>query len=199
MNGIEKITNRITEDAQRESDEIIAEARRQAAEITQRFQSTAETERVSALDRGRKNADERMQRLAGVAQLESKKLILAAKQESIDLAFDRALAKLLELPEADYVALMARLSVASVRSGKEQLLFSQGDRTRYGKKVVTAANELLAKAGKTAALTLSEQSRAMKGGVILSDGDVEINCSFETLIRLQREAIAGEVAEVLFS
>jgi V/A-type H+-transporting ATPase subunit E len=30
------------------------------------------------------------------------------------------------------------------------------------------------------------------------DGDVEINCAFETLVRLQREKLEKEVAKVLF-
>lgn len=38
----------------------------------------------------------------------------------------------------------------------------------------------------------------MDGGFILSDGPVEVNCTFDTLIRLQRGALAGEVAKVLF-
>ena len=38
----------------------------------------------------------------------------------------------------------------------------------------------------------------MDGGFILSDGAVEVNCTFDTLIRLQRGARAGEVAKVLF-
>lgn len=39
----------------------------------------------------------------------------------------------------------------------------------------------------------------MRGGFILSDGAIEVNCSFETLVRLQRGVIAGEVANVLFA
>ena len=39
----------------------------------------------------------------------------------------------------------------------------------------------------------------MKGGFILSDGKVEVNCSFDTLVRLQKTETAGEVAKRLFS
>ena len=43
------------------------------------------------------------------------------------------------------------------------------------------------------------RERILKGGIILSDGDVETNCTFETLVRLQRESMAGEVAQLLFA
>ena len=49
-----------------------------------------------------------------------------------------------------------------------------------------------------AGLTLSEQTREIKGGFIMVDGDVEINCAFETLVRLQREQMEKKVANVLF-
>ena len=47
-------------------------------------------------------------------------------------------------------------------------------------------------------LTLSEETRDLKGGFIMVDGDVEINCAFETLVRLQREQMEKKVADALF-
>ena len=62
-------------------------------------------------------------------------------------------------------------------------------------KVATAASALLAGTGM---LTVAEETRPMAGGVVLRDGKVETNCSFEMLLRLQREPMAAEVARVLF-
>ena len=195
MDGIEKITGRIAEDVGREIDELTAEARRQADEIAARYDAQAKRECEDILARGRRNADERVERLASVAQLECRKLELAAKQEMLSRAYDKALEQLLNLPEQEYTALLADLAVKAAVTGREQVILSQKDRTRYGKQVVTRANELLAGRG---ALTLAEESRPMKGGVILSDGDVEVNCTFETLVRLQRSQLERDVAKVLF-
>ena len=63
-----------------------------------------------------------------------------------------------------------------------------------GKVVNTAAAQF---AG-TARLTLSEQTRPMRGGFVMVDEDVEVNCTFETLVRMQREKLEREVANVLF-
>ena len=194
MDGIEKITGRIAEDAGREVDGILTEARRQADEITARYEAQAKRESEEILARGRRNAEERVERLASVAQLDARKLELAAKQEMLAKAYDLALEKLLQLPEKEYVALLADLAVKASSTKKEQLIFSQKDRTRYGKAVVTQANEKLG----DGRLTLSEQTRPIKGGLILSDGDVEVNCTFETLVRLQRGEMDREVAKVLF-
>lgn len=194
MDGIEKITGRIAEDAGREIGEINAEARRQADEIMARYEAQAQRESEEILSRGRRNADERVERLASVAQLDARKLELAAKQEMLSKAYDLALEQLVNLPDKEYVDLLADLAVKASSTGREAVIFSQKDRARYGKAVVTQANEKLG----DGRLTMSEQSRPIQGGLILSDGDVEVNCTFETLVRLQRGEIDREVAKVLF-
>ena len=142
-------------------------------------------------------------------------------------AFDLALEKLCSLPDPEYIALLTRLAVEASSTGREQLVFSPRDRARIGKQVVVAANDALVKGvapelpnsitdtkvgaflGKvvnstaaivsgTGMLTLSEETRPIKGGFIMVDGDVEINCAFETLVRLQREKLEKEVANLLF-
>ncbi len=195
MDGIEKITGRINADIQREIDALTAGAQKEAGEIAAQYRAQAERESAEIVERGRKAAAEREERLAGVARLECRKLELAARQEMIQKAFDKALDRLMNLPEQEYVKLLADLAVKAARSGKEQVILSQKDRTRYGKQAVTAANEALGDKGR---LTLSQESRAIKGGLILSDGDVEVNCTFETLVRLQRGGLEREVAKVLF-
>lgn len=194
MDGIEKITGRIAEDGAREAEAILADARAQADAITARYEAQAQRESQEIVDRGRRNADERVDRLASVAQLDARKLELAAKQEMLSRAYDLALEQLLGLPDKQYTDLLTSLAVQASSTGREAVIFSQKDRTRYGKAVVTQANEQL----KDGHLTLSEQTRPIKGGLILSDGDVEVNCTFETLVRLQRGEMDREVAKVLF-
>ena len=195
MDGIEKITGRINEDTQREIDALMADARREADEIAARYQAQARQESADIVERGRKAAAEREERLASVAQLEARKLELSAKQEMLRKAFDAALESLLTLPEEKYVALLADLAVRAARTGREEVILSQKDRTRYGKQAVTAANETLGEKGR---LTLSQETRPIRGGLILSDGDVEVNCTFEALVRLQQGELDRQVARVLF-
>lgn len=193
MNGIEKIIDRISGDAQAEIDAVLNQAKAEAAEITARYEAQAKAEADEILSRGKRAAAEREERLVSVAQLECRKAQLAAKQEVIDASFKLALEKLLALPEDKYVALLAELAVQAAPSGKGKLIFSQTDRARVGKAVVLAANEKL-----NGSLTLAEETRPMNGGFILSDGRVEVNCSFETLVRLQKAELTGKVTGVLF-
>lgn len=227
MDGMEKITARIQEDADREIAAMNARTDEQIAALQAQAQAQADKERGEILARGERAAAERLERLKSAAQMERRKLELAARQEVLSEAFDQALERLCTLPDEEYIELLAALAVKAARTGREKVIFSQKDRNRVGKAVVTRANDALArkvaprlpgdltdtKAGAildkvvtgasailagTGMLTLAEETRPIKGGIILSDGDVETNCTFETLVRLQRENISGEVAKVLF-
>lgn len=195
MDGIEKIIDRISGDAQREVDDVLAQARAEADKILSQYQAQAQAEADDILTRGEKAAVERGERLASVAQLECRKDVLRAKQEVIEEAFQLAMDKLTQLPQEAYVSLLADLAVEASSKGNEKLIFSVADRARVGKAVVMAANEKLGDKGQ---LTLAQETRPMQGGFILSDGAVEVNCTFETLVRLQRGTLSTQVAGVLF-
>ena len=227
MDGIEKITAKIQSDNQAEIDQLTAQAQAQADEITAASKARAEALTRELAERGKQAAAEREERMASVAQLDARKVSLAAKQEMLDKAFDLALEKLCSMEDDAYIELLAQMLVKASRTGKEQVAFSVKDRNRIGKAVVTRANELLAKAVApklpeeltdskvgalvdkvvtgvsaiaqgTAMLTLAEETRPIRGGFILIDGKVETNCAFETLVRLERNNMAGEVAKLLF-
>ena len=194
MNGLEKLTGQIDADVQKEIDAALVQARSQAQEIQSWYESQAQIQVEAIRRKGQQDAVFRQERLVDEAKMEARRDILATKQELIGRAFDLALEKLLELPENEYVALLADLAVKASSTKKEAVIFSQKDRTRYGKTVVTQANEKLGGGH----LTLSEQTRPIKGGLILQDSQVETNCSFEVLIHLQRNTLSAEVAQVLF-
>ncbi len=194
MNGIEKLTQQISADAQAEVDKILAEAQAKADAIAADYAKQVEALAVEAQTKATDAAKQREERLASMGDLAARKELLAVKQEMLDKAFQRALEMLCDMSDKEYTELLTKL-VLQCAKGHEQLIFSQKDRTRVGKAVATAANEALGD-GK---LTLSEQTRPIRGGFILSDGDVEVNCAFETLVRLMRGEISGEVAGVLFA
>ncbi len=227
MNGLEKITQRIAADAQAEADALLAQAQAEADAIAAEWEEQARKESADILSRGESNAAERAARLESVAQLEGRKLLLSAKQEMIGKAFGRALEKLLTLPREEYIELLAALCAKAAVTGKEEVVFSPKDSVKVGKRVVARANELLAKgvapklpeewtesaagavldkvltAGSailagTGMLTLSEETRPIQGGFILCSGGVEINCAFDTLVRLARPQLERQVAQILF-
>ena len=225
MNGIERITARIDADTQAEIDRILGEANGQADAISAKYRAQAEAEDRDLLAKSQKAAEEREERLVSAAQMEARKSLLTVKQEMVEQAYQRALEKLCSLPKEQYVELMAAMLVQVSSTGREEAIFSPEDREDAGRAAVSRANELLAKevapelplgdgavasflnkvaanvsafAQGTAMLTLAEETRPIQGGFVLRNGRIEVNCTFEALIRSEREQTAGAVAKLLF-
>jgi V/A-type H+-transporting ATPase subunit E len=198
MNGIEKITARINADAAQEIESVTTRAEEQIKSINENYEYVAQQAYFTVMSNGKAAAQTRLERLASADTMNGKKALLETKQQVLDETFAKALDRLCQLPEDQYCALLVKLAVEGSTTGKEELVFSAPDRARYGKKVVVAANEALEAAGKPAGLTLSEQSRDIRGGLFIKNGAIENNCAFETIIRLLREQLAGETAKVLF-
>ena len=193
MNGIERITQRISADAQAEIDRVLGEARAEAEKIAARYQAQADAEAADLDAKNKKAAAEREERLAGTAQMEARKAALAAKQEMVERAYGLALQKLCSLPEEKYTAVLAELLVQASSTGKEEVVFSEKDRRKVGKAAVDKANK---DGGKK--LVLSGETRPIQGGFILRAENVEVNCAFDTLVRLQKAETAGAVVKKLF-
>ena len=193
MNGIEKITARIEADAQAEVAEILREAEEKAAAIREQYKAQAASQAKAAEADGKEAAQRQAERLESAANMEAKKRLLKAKQDCLTDAIDKAQAQLLARPDGEYAELLAKLAVKASKSGKEEILLNAKDRARVGEQVVSKANALK----KGAALTLSKDTRDMAGGLTLRDGNVEVNCAFETQLRVLREEMAGQVAGIL--
>ena len=194
MNGIEKITQRIDADAQAEIDRILADAAENAAGITARYRAQADAEAAALAARNEKTAAEREERLISSAQMEARKTELAARQALVEQAFDLALEKLCAMPDDQYTAVTARMLVQAAPNGTGTVYFPEG-KAAVGAEAVKQANALLGEKGK---LTLSPEDRPIRGGFLLVDGNVEVNGTFETLVRFQKGTMASEVAKILF-
>ena len=193
MNGIEKIIPRIEADAQAEIDCSLADAREKAADIADTYRKQADAEARELGAKYEKAAAEREERLVSSAQMEARKVRLAAKQEMVERTYALALDKLCAMPEEQYVAVLADLLVQASSNGREEAVFSPKDREQVGEKAVAKANALSGKE-----LRLSAETQPIRGGFILKDKNVEVNCAFETLVRLQKTETAGAVVKKLF-
>jgi len=198
MNGIEKITERIASDTTAEIAKIHAESKATCDEIAKNSAAAAQEEYWKILKQGTQNAERRLERLNSVAELEAKKYILGEKQNLITKTFERAVEMLLALPDDKYVALLARLASEASVTGSEEIILSAKDKPRFGKAACEKANELLKASGRKDALTLSQVTRNICGGLVLSEGNIETNCSLDVLVSMYRNELLTAVAKTLF-
>ena len=93
---------------------------------------------------------------------------------------------------------VAQLAARASRTGAEEIILPAGTDKAFGENVTAQANSLLASAGKNGALRLSSETREMRGGLVLRDGSIEVNCSLDAIVDDVRNDLTGKVASTLF-
>lgn len=168
--------------AREEADAILAEADLQAEKMRQSYERRLQEEEPEVLRRRRIVADMDVQRLE-----------LGARREVIGKTFETALGVLRALPAEKYEAFVTALLENAMITKSEEVLVGRKE------KVVTAA--WLEKFNKAhdASLTLSSEKLDGSGGFVLSQGRVDVNCTFDMLVHSLTEDLEADVVERLFS
>ncbi len=199
MNGIDKITARLSEEAEAAASVVLAEADAKCAEIKAGYLKREEALKAALKDEADRERKSEAERLESSLLMMEKKEMLALKQEMVEEAFGLAREKLLSLSEEEYTAFLAREAAAAAEHGLGSIVLNPEDRKKYGPKVLSEANRLLREKGIGGELTLDDETREIAAGVVLKNGAVEVNCSVDTLLALMRKELASEVASILFS
>ena len=193
MNGMEKITARMKEDAARSLSELNAQTEQELRRIREESAARAEKERETAGGHAHLAAQERYERLCSAAEMETRKLTLSAKQKVLAETYDRALEILCSMPREEYLSLLVRLLKAAGGKGDEKIALSAKDRDEMGETLVERANKEL-----NAHYTLAGEAADIRAGLVLISEECDVNCSFEMLLALSREKTERGAAKLLF-
>ena len=76
-------------------------------------------------------------------------------------------------------------------------ILKERDKAAFGEKLVREISHNLQAANKNYSVSLSADAGSMQGGMILAEGSIETNLSYEILVKNIRDELEGEVAKVL--
>lgn len=192
--SIEKITARILSEATENAGLVTAGAEKEAKELIEKATKTAKEIAEKAVIKGNSDTIILRDRKVSVAELDARKMRLAAKQEAVAKCFDAALEKLAGMNESDYVNFLAKkISEAAIDGGV--ILLNEKDKKAIGNQVIALVNSM--EGGKK--VSLSESTINAKGGFVLKVGSVEINSTLETMVNGLKESTTPEAVAALFS
>lgn len=198
MPGVDNIKKRILEDAQTQAKITIDKAQNDAAIIIEAAIKDANEKKELMIEKANSEALQVQKRLKAVAELESRKKRLKAKQDIVEEAFSKAVERLNNMGDIEYQSIISEMILNSVESGKEEIVLSSRDQKRLSPDFINDLNKKLSSKGISGEVKLSSESRNIKGGFILKQGDIEINNSFDAIIRMKRDQIESEVISSLF-
>lgn len=197
MSGIEQIKDRILSDAQDYAKEHIRVAEEKAEKILEAACSEAEERRTAIMEEAEREAADAGKRMIALADMELKKERLKAKRGILEEAFKIALEKLCSMPSGQYCGLLVHMIVSAAEGERAEIVLSDRDRKRLGGILEDGISLAAQGMGKQVDIGLSEQTRDICGGFILKTGDIEMNYSFEALMRARREELEEMVCSTL--
>jgi len=199
LSGAEKLKEKIIAEAEAQAKRLLEEARQRADTIVAHGEREGTSKKDALLAQARAQAEERKRRALTITELDARKQILAAKEELIEDTFNQALARLQALDREKYRELVFPMILAAVQRGDEEIIVSPEQKIFFDASFMEKLNTTLRQQGKKGEIALSGTTRLLKGGFVLRAGEVEINNSFDSLLRMQRDLLEPAVAGMLFA
>lgn len=187
----EAIIDKILSDANLKGDAIIGEANEKADEIISLAAKQCKDylyKSKTEIDRLTLEIDERSR---SVAELDARKLLLAAKTQVLDSVYAKTLEKLRNLDKEQYSALI--FSMLENANDGDVVTVSEREKDIVTKESLA---DFAKKKGIT--LTLADKFGDFDGGVIISENGVDNNFTLEVEVALLREQTETKIAKEIF-
>ena len=187
------IKAKINAEAQNQIKAIEAENDASVSAVNKQADSEARALQDSYKERFAKEEPEILKRRQSVAGLDANKVDLGVKQRLVGEAFEGALRKLTELPHDAYLSFVHTLMEKAVVTGDEVLLVGKDERYIDGAWLDSF------NASHSTRVSFSGDRLPISGGFVLSNGKIDINCSWDMLVGDIRPEIESDVVKRLFS
>jgi V/A-type H+-transporting ATPase subunit E len=191
---LEKILDKILEDADAEAASLLENASVEAGATLKKAQDEAESAKRLVIKDAESMARAETDRAYTSKNLEIRKELLRKKRELMDEAFEKALKALFKLDDKKYLGLIERAILESVSAKEEaEVLVFKGDRARVDAGFIDAVN----KKGHTK-LGLGPAVDRDDRGVIIKRDKVLTDLTFSTALNMVKDRIEFGVAKILF-
>ena len=197
--GISAIANEVICDIQKEAIALIEEAEKTAKETLKTAKEEADQnyQAILAAENGKIEAEKR--RIASVTEVEMRNRLLQTKEDLVDLAFEKALAKFKTFAKSkqypDY--LLHIIEASAKKMGQQNLVVhvNAKDKKSLTPQVLTELSEKL-----HCELQLSEEAEDYIGGCKIQTADSKIiyDCTIDNRFQELKPVLRFEVAKMLF-
>ncbi|MGI6174708.1 MAG: V-type ATP synthase subunit E [Christensenellales bacterium] len=196
MTGLEKIIQTIEEETNREANALIQKAKVQSDEILAEAKAESDAKVAQIVRAGEKKIARIQDALQSALVLQQRQRTLQTKQAVLNSVIEQAQKSLYALPADEYFLLLINLARHAAQNTAGIAYLNAHDRARMPQDFEAKLNESLSGGG---ALTVSETTRPIDGGIVLKYGDVEENCSFEAIFNARRDEFMDLIRNTLFA
>ncbi|MGL4730013.1 MAG: V-type ATP synthase subunit E, partial [Clostridium sp.] len=195
MSNLDNLTSKIIEEAKKKAETIMNEAKEKEAQIISKKKSEAEKLSENIIEKANAEGKSIFDRAISKAELKVRNEKLIAKQQVINKVFEAAVKELNNMKDEEFLAYVKNQIKSLPLTGKQSIIVASKDKSKITPEFLNELNGEL----KDLKVSLSDETREINGGFILSKDGIEINCSFEDIINSLRYDLENEVANMLFN
>jgi V/A-type H+-transporting ATPase subunit E len=189
MNGLDSIIDAIINEAEQQASQNI-----QAAQSEKAVLMSETEEELAAIEKERKekifkNSEMVIERAKSANDRYLKQQLMITKMQFIDDVIKTAQEKIKAMPADEYFAAMERLAAANAHKAEGVILFGRDDLARMPKSFIENCNKKI----DGGSVKLSDTAADIDGGFVIRYGDVEENCSLDSIFRFKYDELCDIV------
>lgn len=185
MSGLDRIAETIMKEAQAKADEIIAQAEEKASDIAKRAAAEMDEYKKNYQETISREAQAVRERYAANGRQARKQAMLKARSMVIEDTINKAKDRIKNLPEGEYFDFLLNICVKNAQAGQGELYFAQSDLDRLPGNFMDRCNERIA----DGSLELVSGIGGMDNGFVIKYGNIEQNCSIESIFESKRNLL----------
>ncbi|MBP2025384.1 V-type ATP synthase subunit E [Peptoniphilus stercorisuis] len=183
MSNLENITEKIINDAEKESVELVKNAEEKAKTIIEKEELEANKKAEKLLNKASIEAKDVIEKTLSSANLEARDIVLDAKEKVVDRVFSLAIKELENLSTEDYIKYLKE-KLKNINIKDDAVLFVP---EKY-KDAVLSEN-----------LNIKVSDETVESGFSILSGKVMYNNEFSSLVNANKGDLEFEVVEKLFN
>ncbi len=195
MTGLEKITEKIIDEAQKNCDAIIGEASAEVKEIISKARAKAKAESEKIISDAHKTALRKQAVSKSTAESITRNRYLEIRNAILNDIISAAYLEIEKFSDEEYFSMLRKLCIKNVQTGECEMHLSGYDMGRLPDDFEMSINSEIYEKG---AVRISNVPADIENGFILSYGDIEINCTLKAVFDENMDSLKDMLSTALF-
>ena len=197
--GLSAITSEVLEDVQKEAEAIILAAENEAKETLKAAKEQADQNYQAIITQAKTKAEAERRKITSVTEVEMRNRLLQAKEDLVDVAFEKALVKLQDFVKTEeyHEHLLKLIEEVAKRIASKNLLVQVNaeDKTWLTQDMLNRLSKKLRRE-----LRLSDETGDFIGGCKIQtvDGKITFDSTINNRLQELKSTLRVEVAKILF-
>lgn len=195
MSGIDRIYEKIINDAQEQADAKLYEATQKMEFMHALTKERLVQNKQEQLNLAKKEADGIIKRAVSNRNLEGKKQLLSVKQQVISEVFEKSHEAFMNMSDDRLMTLYSNLIRKSLVEGDNEVILNKVDKENFGSDLVAS---LKCNLEENTRVLLSDQVIQEDKGVIVKNGNIYSNSTFASLLKYKKQELETDIMRITF-